>query len=124
MNHEFETLEDIEKAYREISAVLLERIAQRDELVKLLKIARPSMVLQIQQDIARFDDAIESAEDCLETIAKIRETRIELDHSIANLLAFTDKIKPILFKHLAEHHPEKIEEFEILFNHKDSIKTH
>ena len=117
------SLEEIDRQYRETAATLLERIAKRDELKTLLKIAKPAKIAPLRELLAQLDKIIEMIENELENLVKMREKRLEVDARNDELMATVDKIKPEFLAHIAEHHPEKLKEMKELFDDEDSIKT-
>jgi DNA repair exonuclease SbcCD ATPase subunit len=121
-NDSDEILEHIAQ-YEHEAARLLETLAKRDEMVGLLKIAQPSKIAPLREYISRLDKSIEQAEAILESISKQITAGREFEAKIAELLEFTDKLRPALLKHVAEHNPEKLEQIEALFA-EDYNKTH
>jgi hypothetical protein len=118
------SLEEIDRQYREAYATLLDRIAKRDEMKSLLKIAKPAKIAPLRDVIARFDKIIENVEQELELLTEMRRSRIELDERYEKLAQDMERMKPEFLTYIAENHPEKLAEMESLFGDEDSSKTH
>lgn len=121
---EIVSLEEIDRQYQESAALLLDRIAKRDELKSLLKIATPFKIAALREIISRFDKSIDSIEQELELIDKMRIQRLELDKNLEELEAMTEKMKPEFLDYVAKHHPDRLAEMEALFSNEDSSKSH
>lgn len=108
--------------YERESANLLQKISERDELVKLLKLARPDRLDAIKQNIKRLDKYIEGTEVIVEKSLEVYETRIEYWKEMTILHEMSEIIKPELLAHVAKHNPEKLEELEAMLS--DDDRTH
>lgn len=108
--------------YERESANLLAKIGERDELVKLLKIAQPEKIAELRELITRYDKYIEDTEEIVAIQYSIYQSRIDYWKQMTELEAMSDVIRPALLKHVAEHNPEKLEELEAMLSGDD--KTH
>lgn len=113
------SLEEIDRQYREAYAILLDRIAKRDEMKSLLKIAKPAKILPLRNAVARLDKIIENIEQELDLLTEMRRRRIELDERYEKLAQDMERMKPEFLTYIAEHHPEKLAEMESLFSDED-----
>lgn len=118
------SLEEIDRRYAELTAVLLDRIRKRDEMIALLKIAKPAKISAIREVAARFDKLIEMIEAELQSFVEMRRKRIEIDENYEKLDAMMEKMKPEFLAYIAEQKPEKLEEMKLLFSGEDSIQSH
>jgi len=114
----YETTEE----YINESNSLFELIERREEMLRLLKIAQPEYVPEVQKAIAQIDNLIEQTEKMMEMHRKLYFMSIECDKSEAALLEFSDKVDKKLRKYVAEHHPEKLELLDAMLS--DDDKTH
>ena len=108
--------------YERESAFLLEKIGERDDFAKLLKIAKPNKIAQIRTLLAEFDDLIEKQEKLTEMSLKLHHKLREKWRRETKLAAMREAVGPELLKHAAEHQPEKLELLEALLS--DDFKSH
>lgn len=108
--------------YERESANLLTKISERDELVKLLKIAQPEKLTELRELITEYDKYIEDTEKIVASCYEVYQRRVEYWKIMTELEAMNDVIRPALLKHVAEHNPEKLEELEAMLS--DDHKTH
>jgi 5,10-methenyltetrahydromethanopterin hydrogenase len=95
--------------YQKESAFLLERIRMREDLVELLKRARPDKIPELRRCIAKVDDVIEQTERIMQMHVKKHELEIEIEEQDAETMAMCDAILPELLAHLEKHNPEAYE---------------
>ena len=109
--------------YEQESAKLLEVLARRDRMIKLLKLATQPKIPMVRKAISRLDDIIEKTENIIEIAYKTYQLRQDLWRNDMELMAMCDAIKPELLKHVAENNPEKLEELEAMLS-DDYDRTH
>jgi len=101
-------LEEVEK--------LMETIEKREEMLKLLKVARLRHIPEIRECIAGLDKSIEATEHILELqAAKLRQEKI-LEEQLDELMTMTDQIEIEMREHLKKNKPEKLEMFEAMMS--------
>lgn len=128
VEEEYDEVEDsyeIRKArekYEQESAKLLEYLARRDEMIKLLKLATRPKIPMVREAIGELDEIIERTENIIAIAYKAYELRQQLWRDDMKLMAMCDAIKPELLKHVAENNPEKLEELEAMLS--DDYRTH
>ncbi len=120
--NELPTIEELDEQYEQYAVLLLERIAERAEMIKLLKMATPEKIGQVREIIADLDDIIEDIEEFLELLDKSRRLTHKTETSALKLQANTDIIEKQMRRHLAENSPEKLELFEAML--EDDGKSH
>ncbi|HQU82839.1 MAG TPA: hypothetical protein PKY59_06930 [Pyrinomonadaceae bacterium] len=106
----YEKLEDAKKEYEEESANLLQIISKREEMIGLLKIAKPEKIKEIQELIPRLDKSIALTEEMLESMSnhiKLLESAIK---QAEELDAKCDIIQKELIEYIERENPEKLEE--------------
>lgn len=110
------------EVYEKECAKLLAKVSQRDELVKLLKIARPEKLGELRASIAKLDAFIAHTEEIIAMHYDIYQKRQDLWKQETELLAISEAIRPELLKYVAQHNPERLEELEAMFS--DDDKSH
>lgn len=115
-NEELKITEEYEKE----AAFLLQRIKDRDELVGLLKIARPEKIPLIQKTIAAFDDVIEQTENILELQQKKSDFEEKIEREDEKTFAMMKLIEKELIEHVAKNNPEKLPELMEMLTGKKS----
>lgn len=115
-------LEKNEKEYIEFSDKLLAAVHKREDLLKLLKIAHPNKILQINQAVSALDSLIERLEKRLEIIDRLITANKELIREYAVLEKMTDIIEADLTQYIKENCPEKLELLEAILS--DDGKSH
>ncbi len=96
--------------YKKEAAYLLKKIEEREEMVSLLKIAKPGKIADIQMVIARFDKSIARTERILELIKERYEQQAEYNLAVKETKTKAEKIKNEMIEHFAENDPEKLSE--------------
>lgn len=110
----YEKLEDAKAEYEKESARLLNTIKKREEMIGLLKIAKPEKIKDIQELIPRLDKSIEQTEEILESISnhiQLLESAIKQSEEMD---AMCDIIQKELLEYIAREKPEKLEEVEAM----------
>lgn len=102
-----------EEDHKKISDILLESISQREELVRLLKIARPEKMAELREAISAFDQAIEATENYLATIEDlIQKRRVYIENLRKGWIISEKLVKGFREKYADD--PEKLEMLEAL----------
>jgi len=114
----YETTEE----YIEESKSLFELIERREEMLRILKIAQPEYIPEVQKAIAQIDDLIERTEELMEMHRKLYFMEIEIDKNDAELVEFTEKVDKALREYVAKNNPEKLELIEAMLS--DDGKSH
>ncbi|MCD9187677.1 MAG: hypothetical protein LUM44_14755 [Pyrinomonadaceae bacterium] len=110
----YERLENAKKDYEEESANLLQMIEKREEMVRLLKIAKPDKIKDIQELIRGLDESIAQTEEIMESISNLIE-KIEAAIKHDEKLAVTvEIIQKELIEYVKREKPEKLEELEAM----------
>jgi len=110
----YEKLEDAKKDYEKESSNLLQMIEKREELVSLLKIAKPDKIKAVQEFIRHCDESISQTEAILESISnliRLLETAIKRDEELAVKLEIAQEE---FLEYIKREKPEKLEEVEAM----------
>lgn len=109
--------EELEKQTRR----LLELIEQRDEVIKLLKIAKPAKIADLREGVSLFDKSIESIEKFIVMTEDLIQKRRDYIENIKELIIMTDKIEAGMREHFADQ-PEKLAQLDAIL--EDTGKSH
>lgn len=116
-----QTIEELQEKYRKETENLLEKIQLREEMVGLLKIAKPEKVAAIQTAISRLDKSIESTEKIIALNEETIQQKREYDEQMKKLLEMTETMLEGMREQFADQ-PEKLEMLEAML--EDDGKTH
>lgn len=98
-----------DEEYQKETASLLKRIEKREQMVQLLKIARPEKIPAIRECIASLDKGIEHTEKIMDLHREKFQLEMELEKQYVELDEMSRAIEPELLAYLAEHNPEAYE---------------
>ncbi len=118
--------EDVQNALAEYNrecAKLIELTERREEMINLLKIAKPSKIVEIREVIPRLDRLIKQTEEIIELSFELVRHKRDHVRRCRRLEAMMEIILPELRKHLAENAPEKLEQLEAMLDPQGN-KTH
>ena len=110
----YQKLENAKKDYEEESANLLQMIEKREEMVGLLKIAKPDKIKAVQEIIRDCDESISQTEEILESISnliRLLETAIKRNEELEVKLEVAQKE---FLEYIKREKPEKLEEIEAM----------
>lgn len=110
-----------EEDYKKETQRLLELIEQREELVGLLKIAKPEKIAHIREGISHYDRSIESLEKFIAIIEQLIQTRLDYIENVKELYIMGEKIEQGMREHFADQ-PEKLALLEAML--EDDGKSH
>jgi hypothetical protein len=110
-----------EEDYKKETQRLLERIEQREELIGLLKIAKPEKIAELREVISRFDKSIEATEEIILMTEDLIQKRREYIESLKEALIMSEKIEKGMREHFADQ-PEKLAQLEAML--EDKGKSH
>ena len=116
-----ETDYDFAEARERETEKLFERIRLREEMIGLLKIARPEMIADIREAISRLDKSIESTEKIIQLQEEAFELREKHEADLEKLIPIADRMLEELREHLADD-PKKLELLEAML--EDDGKSH
>jgi hypothetical protein len=111
----------LEEQHKKETETLLTLINRREELVGLLKIAKPEKVADIRSAISSLDKSIESTENIIALNDDIILQKREYAEQMKNLLIMSETVLEGMREHLADD-SEKLEMLEAM--HEDDGKTH
>lgn len=108
-----ESIEELHEKNRKETENLLERIKLREEMVGLLKIAKPEKIADIRSAISRLDKSIEATEKIIEINNAIIRQKDEYTEQTIILSEMSEKILEEMREHFADD-PEKLEILEAM----------
>lgn len=110
----YEKLENAKKDYEEESANLLQMIEKREEIVRLLKIAKPDKIKDVQELIRDWDESIAQTEEILESISNlIQKIEAAIKHD-EELAVKVEIIQKELIEYVKKEKPENLEALEAM----------
>ncbi len=95
---------------------LIERLAKREDAVKMLKIAHPSKIGAVRDWIAQIDKGIKQTEEILEMIKDLHTEKYKYLQGLEETGKLADIINKELRAHVAAHNPEKLEELDAMLS--------
>lgn len=113
---------ETDEEYLRESALLLERIQMREEMLQILKFATADKTAAVRDAIASLDKSIEATENIIEFIVERRRLIKQCEAHDQKTLALAEKMMAGLRRHLAENEPEKLELLEAML--EDDGKSH
>jgi len=116
----YEILEERKQSYRAESENLLRAIAEREELVKLLKIAKPENISKIQDAIVRKDFMIEQIEKVLVLTADLVKNAENIIENGEKFIEMFDREREEFLEHIKREKPEEFEEIKALLYGRSS----
>lgn len=110
----YEKLENAKKDYEKESEYLLQTIAKREEMVGLLKIAKPDKIKDIQDVVQRLDSSINQTERIMEHICKQIDLLEKAIKHAEELEIKLDFVQKEFLEYIKREKPEKLEEVEAM----------